>query len=416
MPPGVYLMPDAMDPLRLSGTVFVRQGPYAPGVFRFSVQFTIQKAQLVLPIIFFPPILIHPIVEPASGRVNMLPYLSMAAQQAWTTHPEEPQFLACLAHYLQECFSLDFCAALKEQWILNEYMWEYVGLLLTISRLFHTDHILFERLAAQSASLSMSSLALYDTQSGSGIPGDLDVTRAPITVMPFEELPPEQVKKPTPFFWLHKWSDLLLLPMSPADAIARRPRRKRARKVRTAIVSSSDDSSDDEKPAVKSSSDSSSDSSDSEVSDAQISHNFDEEPDNDRDLDLDDEYTQEDTLEAPKIPLPSKRLGDSEPPGRPRTMVGGRLSTMTSTEISHELLEKQRDTFRSLYMQALTEEFDDELDALRQHDPLLVDDTSTSAATGRMALLIDALSFGYETLADSKQGKKDVDQVALALS
>lgn len=65
-------MPDAIDPLRtststthtgFSGTVFVRQGPYAPGVFRFSVQFTIQKAQLVLPTIFFPPILIHPIVE-----------------------------------------------------------------------------------------------------------------------------------------------------------------------------------------------------------------------------------------------------------------------------------------------------------------------------------------------------------------
>jgi len=228
--------------------------------------------------------------------------------------------------------------------------------------------------------------------------------------------PTWRARWPTSFFWVLKWSDLLLLPMSPADALARRPRRKRARKVRTAIVSSSEESSDNAETALKSSSENSSDSSDSEVSDAQISHNFDQEPDNDRDLDLDDEFTQEDTLEAPKIPLPSMRMDESKPSGRARTMVGGRLSTMSSTEISQELHEKQRATFRSLYMQALTEEFDDELDALRQHDPLLVDDTSTSAATGRMALLIDALSFGYETLIDSKQGEKDVDQVALALS
>lgn len=97
---------------------------------------------------------------------------------------------------------MDFCATLKEQWILNENMWEYVGFLLTFSRLFHTDRIVFERLAAQSAGLSTSSLALYDTQSVSGLPGDLDVTgapdhgrSAPRTVMSFEELSPEQVKE-----------------------------------------------------------------------------------------------------------------------------------------------------------------------------------------------------------------------------
>lgn len=205
--------------------------------------------------------------------------------------------------------------------------------------------------------------------------------------------------------------------MTSAEAIARRPRRKRARKVRTAIASSSDDSSEDEKTTIKSSSESSSDSSDSEGSDATNSHHFDQEPDNDHELDLDDEYTQEDTLYAPKIRLPTNQMDDAASSGRARTLVGGRLSTMSSTDISRELQEKQRETFRSLFMQALTEEFDDELDTLRQQDPLLVDDTSTSAATGRMALLIDALSFGYETLAEgSTQRNNEVDQVALALS
>lgn len=132
----------------------------------------------------------------------MLPYLGMAAQRAWTTRPEEPQFLSCLAQYLQECFSLPFCAALKEQWVLNENMWEYVDLVLTLARLFHTDRTLFDRLAMQSAHLSTSSLALYDIESGSGLPGDQDVTRshqpgsrAHTMVMPFEELAEEQVTK-----------------------------------------------------------------------------------------------------------------------------------------------------------------------------------------------------------------------------
>lgn len=196
------------DPLRayatltlgLGGTVFVRQGPYAPGVFRFSVQFTIQGTHLVLPTVFFPPILIHPLVEvrflcltqPATGRLSMLPYLGFAAQRDWTTHPENATFLTCLTHYLHACFSVDVCAALKEQWTLNEHMWD----------LFHTDRAMFDRLAAQSASLSQSALALYDRQSGSGLPGDLDVAcpasqalDTPTSIMPFEELAPEEVAR-----------------------------------------------------------------------------------------------------------------------------------------------------------------------------------------------------------------------------
>ena len=53
-------------------------------------------------------------------------------------------------------------------------------------------------------------------------------------------------------------------------------------------------------------------------------------------------------------------------------------------------------------MQCLTENFEDELDHIRQNDVRLAEDTSTSQATGRMSLLVDALSFGSEVLTKSR--------------
>lgn len=46
-----------------NGVVFVRTGSYAPGIFRFSIQFTISGNELVMPTVFFPPILLHALVE-----------------------------------------------------------------------------------------------------------------------------------------------------------------------------------------------------------------------------------------------------------------------------------------------------------------------------------------------------------------
>lgn len=194
--------------------------------------------------------------------------------------------------------------------------------------------------------------------------------------------------------------------MTSAD-LARRPRRKRARKVRTAVVSSSDSSSGDEKPSSPPS-ESSSESSDS---DADTRLSFDQEPDNEPDLDLDDASTQEDALHPPTIPLHTQTQDHAQASDGSRTVVGGPLSTLTADEISQTLQDTQREAFRTLFMQALTDEFESELDALRQNDSFLADDTNTSAATGRMALLIDALSFGSEAMADHHAQSAKVSKV-----
>jgi len=106
----------------------VRSGPYATGIFRFSIQFSIASEHLALPTVFFPPILLHPIVEPASGRLNLLPYLALAQESDMPTDPDDPAFLCSLLTFLADCFSSRVLNNLCEQWILNERVYSYVPL------------------------------------------------------------------------------------------------------------------------------------------------------------------------------------------------------------------------------------------------------------------------------------------------
>lgn len=85
---------------------------------------------------------------------------------------------------------------------------------------------------------------------------------------------------------------------------------------------------------------------------------------------------------------------------------------MRPEDLAPILDEKLKKQFHTLYMQCLTENFEDELDHIRQNDVRLAEDTSTSQATGRMSLLVDALSFGSEVLTKSRASSH---HVALAL-
>lgn len=129
----------------------------------------------------------------------------------------------------------------------------------------------------------------------------------------------------------------------------------------------------------------------------------------------------QDALSPPVIHMPT---GDDEDPTdtyTPKTRVGGRLASLTPETISEELKEKQQASFRSLWMQALTEEFGNELDQLRQNDPRLSSESAgTSNATGRLPLLIDALSFGSEVFSGPQSGsgerdEQSVDEIKMAL-
>jgi len=135
---------------------------------------------------------------------------------------------------------------------------------------------------------------------------------------------------------------------------------------------------------------------------------FDEEESNENVLDIDDNDSDE--LQPPLISLPKQSKSSTEMPAK--TWVDGPINSMRPEDLAPILDEKLKKQFHTLYMQCLTEDFEDELDHIRQNDVRLAEDTSTSQATGRMSLLVDALSFGSEALMKSRASSH---HVALAL-
>ncbi|AXA49389.1 uncharacterized protein MRET_1572 [Malassezia restricta] len=207
--------------------------------------------------------------------------------------------------------------------------------------------------------------------------------------------------------------------MSSSEVALRRPKRKRSRKARTAVVSSDESSLEDSipntsKPQSPTSSPSSSDTEKDDDDDhlqgyiEKDESRFDEEESNENVLDIDDNDSDE--LQPPLISLPKQSKSSTEMPAK--TWVDGPINSMRPEDLAPILDEKLKKQFHTLYMQCLTENFEDELDHIRQNDVRLAEDTSTSQATGRMSLLVDALSFGSEALMKSRASSH---HVALAL-
>lgn len=155
-------------------------------------------------------------------------------------------------------------------------------------------------------------------------------------------------------------------------------KRKRTRKSRTAVASDSESSASEQPVSYK--------SADVEEQEG---------------VDL-----RESDLSEDEAPVPEIRLGHDAPvPAhvRARTVPEPRNDIKQAEAL---LDERTRDAFRQLWMQSLTDEFGDELDALRKNDPRFSDADSAAA---HLPLLIDALSSGSEVLAGH------ADQVALVM-
>lgn len=147
--------------------------------------------------------------------------------------------------------------------------------------------------------------------------------------------------------------------MPPADASApRRPKRKRSRKARTAVVSSDESSEEAPKPSAAP-------AARDDDSDTAAADDFDQDAAPTSAMDLQDLSEIDDELRAPSLTLPLTSKDDESTPAT-KTVIGAKLASMTPAALSAELAEKQRTAFHALYMEALTEEFGEELDALRQ--------------------------------------------------
>ncbi|XP_050308962.1 protein crossbronx homolog [Anthonomus grandis grandis] len=69
---GVYAIPSKENPLVWFGIVFVREGPYKDGVFRFTLTLDEEFPDSDHPNVIFSPIVPHPLIDPTSGQLNLL--------------------------------------------------------------------------------------------------------------------------------------------------------------------------------------------------------------------------------------------------------------------------------------------------------------------------------------------------------
>lgn len=64
-PDGVVLLPQVDDNRKLHGVIFVHQGPYAGGIFRFTVTLPPEyNSKNSFPLIVFTPPIFHPLISP----------------------------------------------------------------------------------------------------------------------------------------------------------------------------------------------------------------------------------------------------------------------------------------------------------------------------------------------------------------
>jgi len=69
--PGVYVIPSYFNPLVWFGVVFIRQGIYQDGVFRFTLDIPKNYPDGDCPSITFRPAVYHPFVDPSTGKLDL---------------------------------------------------------------------------------------------------------------------------------------------------------------------------------------------------------------------------------------------------------------------------------------------------------------------------------------------------------
>lgn len=69
--PGVYVIPSFADPLVWFGVVFIRQGIYQDGVFRFSMKIPSNYPDGDCPSVTFTPTVFHPFINPSTGGLDL---------------------------------------------------------------------------------------------------------------------------------------------------------------------------------------------------------------------------------------------------------------------------------------------------------------------------------------------------------
>jgi len=69
--PGVYVIPSCSNPLVWYGVVFIRQGTYQDGVFRFALNIPDNYPDGDCPSVIFTPPVFHPLIDASTGKLDL---------------------------------------------------------------------------------------------------------------------------------------------------------------------------------------------------------------------------------------------------------------------------------------------------------------------------------------------------------
>ncbi|KAN0065604.1 hypothetical protein ACQY0O_000727 [Thecaphora frezii] len=150
-PDGIYVQLDDQDTHLWHAVIFVQSGPFYAGIFRFDILFP-PNYPLATPHVYFPPTLLHPLVDPNSGRMSLL-----ARFPTWKPRTD---FIPALLRFVSDSFNDATLETLREGMVAN----------LEVFRMYRDQRAIFNKLASQSVALSTSASSLYDQSGGSGFP------------------------------------------------------------------------------------------------------------------------------------------------------------------------------------------------------------------------------------------------------
>ncbi|KAI8338248.1 ubiquitin-conjugating enzyme/RWD-like protein [Chlamydoabsidia padenii] len=141
-PLGIYLMPCA-DTLNVwYGVLFLHQGLYSSGVFKFRLVIP-EDYPLACPSVTFMTDVFHPLID-SQGNLALQPGFPN-----WRPYQD---YLIHLIRYIKHVFHRSFLGSLTEHVCFNKEAY----------RLYRQDKIVFRKMAQQCAQLSITEFYLFD--------------------------------------------------------------------------------------------------------------------------------------------------------------------------------------------------------------------------------------------------------------
>ncbi|XP_076363977.1 AKT-interacting protein-like isoform X2 [Tachypleus tridentatus] len=117
--PGVYVVPSAGSPLKWFGVLFIRQGLYQGGVFRFTLYMPDNYPDGDCPLIVFEPSVFHPLINIETGELDV-----KRGFQKWRYERDLELFKVKVAESINFCHEKLYDTSTQDPHALRFSPWE----------------------------------------------------------------------------------------------------------------------------------------------------------------------------------------------------------------------------------------------------------------------------------------------------